>query len=168
MQPNLMIIRDEEQHDAAAIRQTVQDAFQGAEHGSGTEGRIVDGLRSANALTVSLVAVEDGEVVGHVAISPVSVSAGTWWYGLGPVAVNTQWQRRGIGSLLIKEALSRLQKCGASGCVVLGDPDFYGKFGFANDPNVTLADVPPPYFQILSFGPECPEGPVQYHPAFDA
>ena len=60
MQPNLMIIRDEEQHDAAAIRQTVQDAFQGAEHGSGTEGRIVDGLRSANALTVSLVAVEDG------------------------------------------------------------------------------------------------------------
>ena len=164
----LMIIRGEEQHDASAIRQTVHDAFQDAEHSSGNEERIVDGLRRANALTVSLVAIEDGEVVGHVAVSPVTVAVGKGWYGLGPVAVRPQRQRNGIGSLLIREALSRLERRCALGCVVLGNPDFYGKFGFAHDPNVTYADVPPPYFQVLSFGSECPKGPVQYHDAFDA
>lgn len=163
-----MLIRDAEQRDAAAIAQTIQDAFQGADHSSGTEAQIVDALRRAAALTISLVAIEEDAVVGHVAISPVSVAAGKGWYGLGPVAVHPKCQRNGIGSILIKEALRRLRESGASGCVVLGDPNFYGKFGFVHDPRVTYADVPPPYFQILSFGREYVTGPVAYHAAFDA
>lgn len=163
-----MLIRDEEQHDAAAIAQTIRDAFQDVDHSSGTEVQIVNALRRADALTVSLVATEGEEVVGHVTVSPVSVVDRQGWYGLGPVAVRPEWQHKGIGSLLITEALRRIKTSGAAGCVVLGDPNFYGKFGFVHDPNVTLANVPPPYFQILSFGAECPKGLVLYHAAFDA
>lgn len=163
-----MLIRDEEQRDAAAITQTIQDAFRDADHSSGTEAQIVDALRRDHALTVSLVATENDAVVGHIAVSPVSVAGGVGWYGLGPVAVRPDRQRSGIGSLLIEQALRRLKECGAAGCVVLGDPDFYGKFGFAHDPCLTYADVPPPFFQVLSFGSERPRGSVQYHAAFEA
>jgi putative acetyltransferase len=163
-----MIIRDEQPGDAVAIGQTIHDAFESAEHSSGTEDRIVDALRNADALTLSLVAIEDGEFVGHVAISPVTIDGASGWYGLGPVAVRPERQGEGAGSALIGEALDRLRKQGASGCVVLGDPEYYGRFGFAHDPGVTYADVPPPYFQILSFGPECPKGAVSYHGAFDS
>jgi putative acetyltransferase len=163
-----MIIRDEEMDDAAGIRRTIREAFEAAEHSSGTEAKIVDGLRDAGALPVSLVAIEDGQVVGHVAVSPVTIGDAEEWYGLGPVAVRPDRQQDRIGSSLIKEALSRLRQRGAAGCVVLGEPSFYGRFGFSNDPAITYADVPPPYFQILSFGPARPSGRVEYHPAFDS
>jgi len=163
-----MLIRNEEQRDAAAIAQTINNAFRDADHSSGTEAQIVDALRRDHALTVSLVAIEGDTVVGHIAASPVSVANGEGWYGLGPVAVRPDMQRRGIGSCLIKEALERIKENGAAGCVVLGDPAFYGKFGFVHDPSVTYADVPPPFFQVLSFRSESPSGPVQYHVAFEA
>lgn len=167
VQSGLMLVRDEEPRDAAAIAQTIRNAFEGAEHSSGTEAQIVDALRRADALAISLVAIEEDAVVGHVAVSPVSIGARKGWYGLGPVAVQARYQRKGIGSLLIRQALQRLKESGASGCVVLGDPGFYGKFGFVHDPNVTYADVPPPYFQVLGFVSEPAAGPVTYHAAFD-
>lgn len=163
-----MIIRAEEQDDAAPIRRVVRAAFAGAEHSSGTEERIVDGLRNAGSLTISLVAVESGDVVGHVAISPVAIDGATGWYGLGPVAVFPPHQRAGIGSRLVQEALSRLRREGAEGCVVLGDPAFYGKFGFAPDPQITYPGVPKEYFQAFCFGTSRARGQVQYHSAFDA
>lgn len=162
-----MLIRNEEPLDAAAIEQTIRDAFRGADHSSGTEAQIVNALRRAGALAVSLVATDKGIVVGHIAISPVTMAEGDGWFGLAPVAVRPEWQHKGIGSRLITEALSRIREHGAAGCVVLGDPGIYGKFGFAHDPSVTYADAPPPYFQILSFGPERPSGPVRYHAGFD-
>lgn len=161
-----MIIRSEEPDDLAAIAETIRDAFLRPSHSSGTEAEIVDALRTDGALTVSLVAMEDDAVVGHVAISPVSVTGEAGWYGLGPVSVCPDGQNNGIGSLLIKEALRRIKEHGAAGCVVLGDPEFYKRFGFVHDPNVTYADVPPPYFQVLSFGPPSPQGTVHYHQAF--
>jgi putative acetyltransferase len=164
----LMIIRDEEPGDEAAIRKTIREAFESAEHSSGTEAQIVDRLRDAGALAVSLVALKDRAVVGHAAISPVSIGDAEGWYGLGPVAVRPGQQQSGIGSSLIHEALARLRRSGAAGCVVLGEPAFYGRFGFSHDPSVTYADVPAPYFQILSFGPDRPSGCVGYHPAFDS
>jgi putative acetyltransferase len=163
-----MLIRNEEPRDAAAIEQTIRNAFESAEHSSGTEARIVAALRRAGALSVSLVAIEDEAVVGHVAVSPVVVADREDWYGLGPVAVRADRQRQGVGSRLVTRALDRIRERGAAGCVVLGDPGFYGKFGFVHDPDVTYADVPPPYFQVLSFGPDRPKGPVRYHAAFDA
>lgn len=167
-----MPIRLEQPGDADAIRALTTEAFATAPHSSGTEAAIVDGLRAAGALTLSLVAVEDdeksGEILGHVAFSPVTIDgAARGWFGLGPVSVRPGRQRGGIGSDLIREGLRRLRERGAAGCVLLGDPAYYGRFGFANDPALVLEGVPPDYFMRLGFGAELPAGTVRYHAAFD-
>lgn len=160
-------LRTERPDDAATIEEVVAAAFSGAPHTSGTEQRILRELREAGALTVALVAEKAGAVVGHVAISPVTVSDGTGgWYGLGPVAVAPTSQGRGIGAELVREALRRLQAQGAAGCVVLGEPAYYGRFGFRAEPALRLPGVPPAYFQVLAFRGGVPAGDVQYHPAF--
>jgi predicted N-acetyltransferase YhbS len=164
-----MIIRSEEPHDGDAIREVVGQAFAEAQHSSGTERAIVDALRASEALTISLVAVKDAAVVGHIAVSPVVTgNAAAGWFGLGPISVLPGCQRQGIGSALIREALAQLRRSGSAGCVVLGDPSYYGRFGFEHDPPVTYRDVPPPYFQILSFTGQRPTGAVEYHAAFEA
>ncbi len=163
-----MIIRAEAPGDAAAIRAVTTAAFRDMAHSSRTEAAIIDALRGAGALTLSLVAVDDGEPVGHVAFSPVTIGGrDVGWFGLGPVAVRPDRQGRGIGGALIREGLERLIARGAGGCVLLGEPEYYSRFGFEADAGLVLADVPPEYFQALSFGPEIPEGIVRYHPAFE-
>jgi putative acetyltransferase len=162
-------IAEETPSDMAAIRTVTISAFLHAQHTSHSEQLIVDALREAGQLTVSLVAKVDGTVVGHVAISPVSISDGaTGWYGLGPISVAPEYQRRGIGSRLMREALHVLQGQGASGCVVLGEPKYYNRFRFAVVPNLMLPGVPREYFQALSFGASNPRGTVSYHAAFNA
>ena len=162
-------IRDETAADVAAIEGVTIAAFLHAPHTSHTEQFIVDALRKAGQLTVSLVANVDGAVVGHVAISPVSISDGAaGWYGVGPISVAPEYQRRGIGSRLMREALRVLREHGASGCVVLGEPGYYSRFGFRVDPNLSLPGVPPEYFQGISFGASHARGIVSYHAAFDA
>ena len=161
-------ITNETDTDVAAIRAVTISAFLHAPHTSHTEQLIVDALRKAAQLTVSLVAKVDGMVVGHVAISPVSISDGAMgWYGLGPLSVAPAFQRRGIGSRLMREALRVLEGHGASGCVLLGEPRYYNRFGFRADPNLKLPRVPPEYFQALSFGASDPRGTVSYHAAFN-
>lgn len=126
-------------------------------------------LRGAGQLSVSLVAEADGAVVGHVAASPVTLSGGErGWYGLGPVSVTPAWQGRGIGSRLVRQALDVLRARGAAGCVVLGEPGYYGRFGFAAAPALVLPGVPPAYFQALAFAGAVPAGTVAYHAAFTA
>lgn len=144
----------------------VRMAFLDAEHTSGTEAEIVDHLRADNALTVSLVAVDGGEVVGHVAFSPVTIGGQEGWHGLGPVAVRQDRRRQGVAAKLIVHGLTALKESGAGGCVVLGDPAYYSRFGFACDPAMTLAGVPPEYFQRLRLRGAQPTGPVAYHKAF--
>jgi putative acetyltransferase len=162
-------IRREAPGEAQAIDCVVSQAFQVAPHASGTEQFIVRQLRSSGALTVSLVAVSRGRVVGHVAISPVTVSDGSaGWFGIGPVAVLPQEQGRGVGRRLVELALDNLRAMGAEGCVVLGDPGYYGRFGFRVDPNLTLEGVPPEYFQALAFRGARARGSVTYHPAFSS
>jgi putative acetyltransferase len=161
-------IADETAADVAAIQAVTIAAFLHAPHTSHTEQFIVDALRRAGQLTVSLVAKIDGTVVGHVAISPVSISDGaSGWYGLGPISVAPEYQRRGIGSRLMREALRVLREQGAAGCVLLGEPRYYNRFGFRVDPNLKLPGVPLEYFQALSFGACRPRGVVSYHAAFD-
>jgi putative acetyltransferase len=144
-------------------------AFLGAGHSTHTEQYIVNALRRAGKLAVSLVAEADGVVIGHVAVSPVSISDGTsGWFGLGPISVLPQHQRRGIGSQLVREALRLLRRRGAAGCVVLGDPEYYSRFGFQADSNLVLPGVPPGYFQARSFNSSRPRGIVTYHEAFNA
>lgn len=163
------VIRQESPSDAAAIHAVTVAAFLQAPHTAHTEQFIVEALREADALTISLVVEQDGEVVGHVALSPVSVSDGsTGWYGLGPISVRPELQGQGIGSLLMQAAIRLLRERGAAGCVLVGDPSYYSRFGFKPEPSLVLPDVPPEYFQALLFGPLLPQGVVTFHRAFSA
>lgn len=165
----MVIIRFEKPDDAVSIRQVVRLAFAQAAHSSGTESIIVDKLRENGALVLSLVAADGDRIEGHVAVSPVFVSdAPGRWVGLGPVSVHPLRQGHGIGSALIEEALKHARKSGASGCVVLGEPEYYHRFGFRYDPAAMYRNVPPPYFQVLSFDGSRPVGSVEYDAAFDA
>lgn len=156
-----IVVREECPSDIAAIHAVIEAAFRDAPHTSHTEQFIVDALREAGALHLSLVAEKDGSVIGHVAASPVEISdASTGWFGLGPLSVTPGLQCHGIGSLLMKEALRQLQARGAAGCVLLGDPTFYSRFGFHAEPDIVLPDVPEAYFQALAFGKTLPRGVV--------
>lgn len=162
-------VRPEAAGDEAAIGEVVRAAFADHPHSEQTEHHIVRALRAAGALTVSLVAEVDGRVAGHIAFSPVAIADGSpGWYGLGPVAVLPSLQGRGMGRDLIEHGLAALRARGAAGCVLLGEPALYGRFGFAHDPRLVLADVPQEYFLALPFGAARPAGEVRYHPAFSA
>ncbi|HCA23934.1 MAG TPA: GNAT family N-acetyltransferase [Pseudomonas sp.] len=164
-----MIIRKERVGDVPRIHQLTRDAFLNAPHTDHTEQFIVDALRSAGALSISLVAERAGEVLGHVAVSLVTISDGTTgWFGLGPVSVAPAEQGAGIGSALMQAALAELKQLGARGCVLLGAPAFYRRFGFRPAAPLVLTDVPPEYFQAVLFAGELPRGEVSYHPAFAA
>ncbi len=162
-------ICNEQAADIDTITRLTEAAFQNQQHSSHTEQFIVTALRRYDQLTVSLVAVAGDTIVGHVAISPVTLSSGaTGWYGLGPIAVWPEWQKQGIGSKLMRAALAELQRLGGLGCVVLGNPGYYGRFGFKAHPGLELPGVPHEYFQARSFGGELPAGNVRYHEAFAA
>lgn len=162
-----VLIRAEQSADADAISRLTAAAFAGASYGHNGEAVIVEALRADGALTVSLVAVQDGQVVGHVAFSPVSIAgAEGGWYGLGPVSVDPARQRQGLGQALIRAGLDRLGGLDAAGCVVLGDPGYYRRFGFQSDPALHYADAPAPYFQRLILKGRAPRGEAVYHPAF--
>ena len=169
-----LLIREERPADAAAIERVTVAAFANAAHTSHTEQFIVNALRRAGKLTVSLVAqVGEEEIVGHVAVSPVSIAssfsaAAEGWYGLGPISVLPGRQGQGIGAKLMAAALARLQEAGAAGCVVLGDPAFYARFGFVVRAGLALPGVPAEYFQAVCFRGAWPAGDVSYHEAFNA
>ena len=161
-------IRNETAADVPEIEAVTKAAFLNALHTSHAEQFIVSALRQAGKLAISLVADAGGEVIGHVAVSPVSISDGaTAWFGLGPISVLPEHQRRGVGSRLMREALRILRERDAAGCVVLGDPEYYGRFGFQVDPNLSLRGVPPEYFLAISFASSRPRGTVSYHEAFN-
>src|SRR5688572_2850655 len=160
-----MLIREELARDATLIDEVHRSAFSGSQ----VEQGIVRALRERGRLVISLVAEVDGQVVGHIAMSPVSISDGTAnWYGLGPVAVLPAHQRRGIGTRLVREALERLRTLGARGCVVVGEPGFYERFGFKADAALVFPGVPAEYFQALRFAGAAPRGEVTYDEAFAA
>jgi putative acetyltransferase len=164
-----VVIRDETNADIGVITQVTVAAFATMEISGHTEQFIIEALRSAGALTLSLVAELDGRVVGHIAFSPVAISDGTKdWYGLGPVSVLPEYQRRGIGKALTKEGLSRLKKLSAKGCCLVGHPEYYMKFGFKNFAGLVLEGVPQEVFFALSFDGQFPQGNVMFHEGFKA
>ncbi|MNJ36041.1 hypothetical protein D3C77_308130 [compost metagenome] len=164
-----LTIRNEQAADIDAISALTAAAFEHAEHSSHTEQFIVNALRRSGQLSVSLVAVHNNEIIGHVAISPVTISSGaTGWFGLGPISVRPDSQGQGVGSALMEAALAELRRLGGVGCVVLGEPGYYGRFGFKAEPGLELPGVPQEYFQAVSFSDEMPSGTVKYHAAFEA
>lgn len=162
-------IRDETQEDFITIHEVTTAAFKNLEISSHTEQFIVEALRKAKVLTVSLVAEMDGRVVGHIAFSPVTISDNApGWYGMGPLSVLPAYQRMGIGKALVKAGLERLNTLGAKGCCLVGHPTYYTQFGFRNVPGFALEGVPPEVFFALSFNGHIPQGHVTFHESFMA
>lgn len=165
----MVLIRDEAGDDAAVITDVTVAAFESLEISNQTEQFVIEALRSAGALTLSLVAEVDGRVVGHIAFSPVAVSDGTEdWYGLGPVSVLPVYQRLGIGAALIREGLRRLKGLDARGCCLVGHPQYYRRFGFENVAGLVHPGVPGEVFFALSFDGSLPQGEVTFHEGFGA
>jgi putative acetyltransferase len=164
-----MIVRPETSDDRVAIGNVIRAAFAGKPYAAGDEAELVDVLRDAGALTVSLVAELNGAVVGQVALSPATPSdrrAG--WYALGPVSVLPELQGRQIGSALVWAGLRSFTALGAEGCILTGDPQYYVRFGFALAPANLPQGEPREFFQVKLLGGQMPTGPIAFHPAFSA
>jgi putative acetyltransferase len=163
-------IRPERVTDVQAIASITEHAFRVHPFSQHTEQFIIEALRQSGALTISLVAEVSGQVVGHIAFSPVQISDGSpGWYALGPVAVTPSFQRQGIGQALVHAGLQELRRLGARGCVLVGEPGFYGRFGFRSDPRCTMEGVPQQYVLSLPLGnhPQA-VGQITHHAAFHA
>jgi putative acetyltransferase len=123
-----MTIREEQSDDVAAIRRVILEAFDGP-----AEADLVDKLRANGKFALSLVAELDGQVVGHILFTEVAIEDAEPCpraLGLAPLAVLSEFQRRGIGSALMHSSLERCRKMGHDAIVVVGHPEYYPKFGF--------------------------------------
>jgi putative acetyltransferase len=163
-----ILIRSERPTDKDAIRKLTADAFAGKSYSNQTEHLIVNALREAGALSLSLVAEVNEEVIGHIGFSLVTINGkAVDWYGIGPVSVAPDYQLQGIGSKLIKAGLRKIREAGAKGCVLEGSPEYYGRFGFKTYPDLFYEGAPAPeYFMALPFYDEVPRGKVEFHKSF--
>lgn len=162
-----MIIRSETQVDIAAISEVTIAAFSDHPISNHTEQFIINALRCDNALTISLVSEIEGKIVGHIAFSPIKISDGsTDWYGLGPVSVLPELQKQGIGSALILKGISMLKEIGGQGCALVGDPNYYKRFGFKNNPELIHEGIPQEVFLVLPFYENNTKGKVEFHNGF--
>jgi putative acetyltransferase len=162
-------IRPETPSDENTIEQVTRQSFLSHPYSHQTEQFIIRALRADHALAVSLVAEDAGRIVGHIALSRVTTSDGaTGWYGLGPISVEPEWQRCGIGRTLMESGLAEIRKLGANGCVLVGDPAYYTRFGFASNPALIVEGVPQEFVLSLPFGGSAAQGNVQFHAAFQA
>ena len=162
-----IVIRDEVLEDAGAISEITRAAFEDHPYSHHTEQFIIRALRDLGALTISLVAEMDGKIAGHAAFSPVEISDGSQnWYGLGPVSVAPELQKQGIGKALINRGLELLVARDACGCVLVGDPAYYRRFGFKSLPGLLHEGVPDPFVLALTLKGAYPSGMVKFHEAF--
>ncbi|RKU11349.1 GNAT family N-acetyltransferase [Candidatus Poribacteria bacterium] len=122
-------IREEQQEECQEIRQVIVAAF-----GGDTEANLVELLRDRNKAPVALIAVSDNKIVGHVMFSPVTITLAPKAFravGLAPLSVLPEFQRQGIGSILVREGLKKCAAAGFEMAVVLGSPYYYPRFGFS-------------------------------------
>ena len=167
--PRAVAIRDEAAPDRAGVRQVNERAF-----GQPAEADLVEALHRAGAAVISLVAEVDGQIVGHILFSPVTVEphAGKRLLGLAPMAVDSEWQGRGMGSELIRAGLARATEAGYDGVVVLGHTTYYPRFGFRPAAEFGLGceyDAPPEAFMAVALPGRSLDGVhglVRYHQAF--
>ena len=165
----MIIIRQEQPSDVARIRAVNLAAFETA-----TEADLVDALRQQARPLISLVADDNGEIVGHILFSPVTLANATdlRLMGLAPMAVVPWRQRQGIGSSLVREGLDRCEQCEARAVAVLGHSDYYRRFGFAPASRLSLRseyDVSDDVFMIRELRSEALRGcsgTIRYHPVF--
>lgn len=160
-----MRIRNETTADVAAIARVVTEAMRLLPQATGTEADIVERLRADGALTLSLVAEEDGEVIGHLAASAARIGEQDGWGLIGPLAVTPSRHRQGIGSALMAEALRRLRET-CRGAALVGDPAYYRRFGFRSFDGFGVTGCPAEVVLALPFDGDVPRGELLHHPAF--
>lgn len=162
-----MIIRHEKPSDIETINEIAKKAFEDHPFSQQTAHFIIRDLRADDALTISLVTEIDGQIVGHIAFSPVTISDGTInWYGLGPVSVLPNFQGCRIGTGLVNNGLDLLQSMESKGCALVGLPTYYDRFGFKNHPQLIHEGVPQEVFVAKSFFGRVARGLVEFHQAF--
>jgi putative acetyltransferase len=162
-----LIIRSEAPSDYAAIYDLTKRAFAPMPFAGGDEQDLINQLRDAGALVISLVAELDGKIVGHVAFSPAFAADGSeGWYTLGPVSAEPELKYQGIGTTLINAGLAMLRERDAAGCVLVGNPAYYSRFGFRLFPELAPAGEHAEYFQILPLRVTEPGAVVSFHPIF--
>ncbi|WP_199803347.1 GNAT family N-acetyltransferase [Erythrobacter rubeus] len=163
MSADQIIIRDEVSEDVSAIHELTKIAFAPMPFSAGDEQHLIDALRADGELPVSLVAELKGEIVGHIAFSRVWLNGNPGdWFDLGPVSVKPDLQSRGIGSQLINHGLEQIKQLGAEGCVLIGYPSYYGRFGFRHDPDLTFNGKVNANFQHITFVGETPKAKVTF------
>ncbi|MEO5756846.1 MAG: N-acetyltransferase [Mesorhizobium sp.] len=162
-----MFIRHEEPRDYKSIHELTSRAFARMSFGDGTEAPLIDLLRDSGDLTISLVAEFHGQVAGHVAFSPVTIDdKRDGWFGLGPISVEPERQRQGIGRALVKAGLKLLEEDGARGCALIGNPAIYSRFGFSSNGQLTYGKIDPREVQWIVFSGDPPVGVLNFAPAF--
>ncbi len=165
-----MEVRSEQTGDIRSIRKVNLDAFE-----TDAEANLVDALRNSGIDLISLVAEENGDIIGHILFSPVTIDdfPEIKIMGLGPMAVVPEWQRKGIGAKLVNKGLRTCQESGYKAVVVLGHPEYYPRFDFK--PSVEFGiyseyDVPKEVFMVKELRQGALDkvtGTVKYHEAFD-
>lgn len=162
-------VRFEIPADSHHIHQLTELAFRGRPYAGGDEQEVVDRLRACEALTVSLVAIDKGELVGQITFSPATAAdASQPWFALGPVSVTPNRQGEGIGALLIEQGIMQIVKLGALGCILTGNPKYYQRFGFELAPENAPTNEPAEYFMLRLLGGQKPAGRFAFHDAFYA
>lgn len=165
-----MIVRAETPSDQAEVRRVNQLAF-----GTDNEANLVDALREHATPNLSLVAIEDGQTVGHIFFSPVTIESETSTFtamGLAPMAVRPEYQKRGIGSALVEYGLRECRRIGYDIVIVVGHSEYYPRFGFTPAREKGLRcefDVPDEVFMVAELSPGAlngRQGLVRYHPEF--
>lgn len=163
-----MEIRSEIPSDHETIYHLTKAAFEPMPFSDGTEADSLNALRDDGDLTLSLVAADDADLVGHIAFSPVFIDGHCdGWFGLGPVSVWPHLQRRGIGSALVNEGLDRLRQIKADGCILIGDPGYYSRFGFLSGNELVYRELPSRLVQWLAFGDRKPSGVLRFSPGLE-
>ncbi|MGI9199426.1 MAG: GNAT family N-acetyltransferase [Woeseiaceae bacterium] len=164
-----MFVRAEKPSDQKSVHKLNLAAFDGS-----AEAKLVDGLRENADPVVSLVAEDNGEIVGHIMFSPVAHSAdpALKLMGLAPMAVVPDRQKAGIGAALICAGLERCNEMGVVGVVVLGHPNYYPRFGFVPSSRYKIVseyDVPEEVFMVIELldgALNDKPGRVHYHREF--
>ena len=146
-----MIIRKERAQDVKAITRLTERAFAPMPFSQGTEPAVIEALRRHNQLTLSLVAEENNIIIGHITFSPVTIDGvHDGWFGLGPVSVLPERQSQGIGRKLIHEGLQEMKTQNAKGCALIGNPNYYARFGFINNTDLSYGDLDRAFVQKLT------------------
>ena len=162
-----ILIRPERPEDHAEIYGVTQRAFAPMPYADGDEQELVGRFRDAGVLALSLVGEKDGVLIGQITFTPAIAADGTsGWYALGPVSVEPALKHQGIGSQLIRAGIAWLHEHNAAGCILIGNPAYYSRFGFRQFPQLAPEGMPAEYYQMLPMAVAEPNKVVAFHPLF--